>query len=367
MVQPFLLYFTQMPYFCGTESKGMKKIFQLLFPLLLVGCNHISNKTTLNGDIKGLGNDTLFLSVSADSAYLDTLYAKGGKFTHSVRVDSLTAASLLFNNGKSHPLFLDKGNEINILGNKARIDQLEVNGSDENEQMTLLLNSLKGMKELQAEKTVEKMIRENPSSFLNIYLLRHYFVEKETVDYAKVKQLISLMNGKLRDDAFIFALNELADSKEQVAIGRYAMGFNTPDAKGVSQSMGNYNNQVLLIHFWASWNGTNNRHKELRKIQQRYKKEKDFAMVGFSLDTDKEEWKQAIKKDSLTWTQLNDLNGWESQAVKNYVVGQVPEVFLIAPDRKIVAHNLYGKALQNQIDKLLKELKDSKKPLTKKP
>ena len=81
----------------------------LLLPCLLAACqgNPEDNHTArLSGDIKGLGNDTLYL-YGTDQFYqrTDTLPVKNDQFKAALRTDTLVMAKLLLPNGQEYPVF----------------------------------------------------------------------------------------------------------------------------------------------------------------------------------------------------------------------------------------------------------------------
>ena len=45
---------------------------------------------------------------------------------------------------------------------------------------------------------------------------------------------------------------------------------------------------------------------------QQYK-DKNFTIVGISLDKDKAKWQKAIADDHLTWAHVSDLKYWDSE------------------------------------------------------
>jgi peroxiredoxin len=86
-------------------------------------------------------------------------------------------------------------------------------------------------------------------------------------------------------------------------------------------------------------------------------KDKNFTVVGISLDKEKKYWMEAIQHDSLTWTQLSDLKYWDSQIAELYGVRGIPANVLINPQGVILARNVMGEDL---IDALSKELNKDK-------
>jgi peroxiredoxin len=80
-------------------------------------------------------------------------------------------------------------------------------------------------------------------------------------------------------------------------------------------------------------------------------KDRNFTILGVSLDNNKDAWQKAIKDDGLIWTQVSDLKGWTSAAAVAYSVQSIPANFLIDPNGKIIARNLRG----NQLEETLQE------------
>jgi peroxiredoxin len=80
----------------------------------------------------------------------------------------------------------------------------------------------------------------------------------------------------------------------------------------------------------------------------------NFTIIGVSLDTDKELWIDAIKKDGLNYTHVSDLKRWENRVAENYQIYAVPSNFLIDPSGKIIAKNLRGEELLNMLQKIIK-------------
>ena len=109
----------------------MKKINILLILILcMTGCKKEADTTSITGEIKGLGNDTIYL-YGVDGLYeqIDTICVKGDKFSHSLKIDTITSAVLLFKKNTEYPIFLDKKNKIKIAGNVNNLSCLNINGN----------------------------------------------------------------------------------------------------------------------------------------------------------------------------------------------------------------------------------------------
>jgi peroxiredoxin len=80
---------------------------------------------------------------------------------------------------------------------------------------------------------------------------------------------------------------------------------------------------------------------------------RNFTIVGVSLDKTKDAWVKAIQEDGLTWTHISDLKFWDSEAVGLYGFNGIPYNVLIDPTGKIIADNLRGAALEQKLAEVL--------------
>jgi peroxiredoxin len=88
------------------------------------------------------------------------------------------------------------------------------------------------------------------------------------------------------------------------------------------------------------------------KAYQKFK-DKNFTVLGVSLDNNKQPWLKAIEIDNLDWTQVSDLKGWNNEVAAQYKVQSIPQNFLIDPNGKIIAKNLRGEDLHSRLCELL--------------
>jgi alkyl hydroperoxide reductase subunit AhpC len=83
-------------------------------------------------------------------------------------------------------------------------------------------------------------------------------------------------------------------------------------------------------------------------------KDKNFTVLGVSLDKDKDAWVNAIKDDGLTWAHISDLKQWESSVVPLYQIEGIPFNVLLDPQGKIIAKGLRGEELLAKLTEILK-------------
>lgn len=93
-------------------------------------------------------------------------------------------------------------------------------------------------------------------------------------------------------------------------------------------------------------------HPNLIKAYNSYQA-KGFKIISISMDTNKALWLKAVNEDKLSWLQLSDLKGMQSETRKKYGVTLLPMNFLIDKEGKIIARDLRGMELINKLKEVL--------------
>ena len=145
-----------------------------------------------------------------------------------------------------------------------------------------------------------------------------------------------------------------AAAPEYKLLDQQAPNLEMASATGGKLTINSFKGKYVLVDFWASWCGPCR--AENPNLVQAYNKyrNKNFTILGVSLDQEKEPWLQAIAKDGLTWPQMSDLKMWESEAINAYQFEAIPFNVLIDPQGKIIAHSLRGEALEAKLAEVLK-------------
>jgi peroxiredoxin len=137
-------------------------------------------------------------------------------------------------------------------------------------------------------------------------------------------------------------------------IGKPAPALALPTADGDTVSVASFKGKYVLVDFWASWCGPcRHENPNVVKAYNQFKN-KNFTVLGVSLDEKKEPWLKAIKDDNLTWTHISDLKFWDSEAVEIYGFDGIPYNVLIDPNGVVIAENLKGAKLITTLEQTLK-------------
>jgi peroxiredoxin len=137
-------------------------------------------------------------------------------------------------------------------------------------------------------------------------------------------------------------------------VGSIAPDFSMNDTEGKPFSLNQLKGKYVLVDFWASWCGPCRAENPNVVAAYNKYKDKNFTVLGVSLDENKDKWLQAIKADNLTWKHVSDLKGWANATVKLYGYDGIPYNVLLDPQGKIISTSLRDAALQARLAEVLK-------------
>lgn len=358
--------------------------------LCLFSCKNSNKNIVISGEIEGLENEMILVyGANNQGDALDTIYTVNGKFEYKAPIDTFSQVILLFKDFQECPIFVDKGDKVNVFGKSSSLELLHVDGGEVNEVMNEfkesiadLLNKTSDIKSqiyaaylsnsydkylklkqspllLKSEDEIktkaEAFISSHSESPVSIYLLNRYFVQSENPDVKKIREITAKMSGILKDNPFIQNLEKSISTLSILEVGRSAPYFTLVNNKKNIVSLANFKNKYVLLHFWATWSEQSLKENSLlRKLKAQFNAD-DFNILSISLDLDKKIWNDALKADSLVGKQVCDFTGWNNYAVIQYGVESLPKNVLIDPQGKIIASGSLGSELIKKIEEILRK------------
>lgn len=209
------------------------------------------------------------------------------------------------------------------------------------------------LKSLQDEQLAKSsaFIQKYPQSGTSTYLFWRIYGRIE------MPKAIELFDGLdktvLADNSYYKFVAPTMIGQKNTAVGCKvpSMAQETPDGKTLS--LDDFRGKYVLIDFWASWcvpcRAAN---PGIVEIYNKFK-DKNFTILGISLDKAKDKWIEAIEKDGLNWNHISDLKFWDNEISRTFGVNSIPATVLVDPNGIIIARNLHKEELEQLLSEKL--------------
>lgn len=335
----------------------------------------------INGDYKGKVYLVREESLHGEQTVIDSTEVVDG--TYHFEGDSVEVVMLHFirsNDGQITPLFLENG-EITIVGDAKLFLHATVSGTPNNDlrglynmytryvqdsvtRTTVVDWKIYGRDEQKEQEEYVRRSRHISDSWLRIQaeMVKKYndqvfapfiimFEMVADTDVERLKALRAEISPVLADHPYTKMLDEYI-SFQSFGVGSEAYDFTLKSIDGKEITLSDYRGKYVFLDFWASW--CSPCRMEMPNMQELYKTyKKDLVIIGISLDKDEAKWKEAVKEFDMKWLQCCDPLELHGEVAPRYKVAGIPRTVLVDPEGKVVALDLRGAKLVEEVGKFL--------------
>jgi len=334
----------------------MKKIFSLLLLTSTISAISYSQrqngKFEIRGKLSGFAdNELIYLEFRTASSpvHVDSAQIIKDRFHFLGALKEPVMQVILRTKGYSDYKFLWLENSvIDFTAEKGKFREAIITGSKTQNEQNKLDADIK-ISGNDKEQSI-LFIRSHPNSIVSANILSVY---ASTWGKDESTILYRHLTRKMKNTGYGKNILESITLNKNIKVGDRYVDFSQSNIEGKTISLSDFRGKVVLLEFWGSWcQPCRKGNPELVKIYNDLK-QKGFEILGVAADNKKEDWIEAVKKDSLTWENVCDLNGDKNKAALIYGVSYYPTNFLIDRNGIIIARDLRGDKLREKLNEIL--------------
>jgi peroxiredoxin len=363
----------------------MKKMKTTISWALVLSCVYAcqtaqpkQQQASIEADIKGLTDSVVYISgLKDDPAKSDTVPVKDGKFSWSGAVTD--PRKIFIGTSKQYMEMFMENAAVKVNGTVDSFYYSKVTGSPTQDEYIAFQESIKDIsdgqwplyQELHVAKDekvkavletridsfrmakrarIKDYVQQHPASAVSVSLIADMAMMGE---FAPLDSLYRQLDPKARETVAGQKLGERLVVLKRSSLGQPIKDFTQNDLEGKPVKLSEFKGKYVFVDFWASWCGPCR--AENPNVLRAYNafKDKNFAVLGVSLDSDGDKWKEAVQKDGMPWKQISDLKGYNNEIAEYYGIQAIPSSFLLDTNGVIIAKDLRGTQLHAKLKEIL--------------
>ena len=330
-------------------SRKLQTLGTLSFVIILMlisACGSKKGEFRLKGKVKYFREGEFYIY---SETHFDTIRVKDFKFDYRSPMNGEEIRTMLFPNFQRIPIIAASGLTLNMQADAKNFNQTDISGNKENKELSKFMQKNGGLSKKNQQRAAAKFIRQNPDTRAAEAVWRIAFVERSNDVNTEMMELLKLMRREQPRNGALTVAERQLESFQKAAKGRPTPSFSGTTALGKTLTDKNLIGKWTLISFWANWHYDS--YNQIRLVRALWKRHKSqLQTVNISLDTEKNQWKRTINRDSIPEFNLCDTRGLQSPFVRTFGVHYLPCNILANPKGIIVARDLSIDEVEKRID-----------------
>ena len=210
---------------------------------MMVACGTESGKFRLEGRLRNINQGEFWVySLDGGMVGIDTILVRNGRFSYEMELyDEATL------------MVAESGSTVTIKGDATHMKEMIIEGTSDNEDMTMLRMELNDLTPPDIPDAVSKYIKKNLDSRVSIYLLQRYFIQANDPDYHQARVLAELLLEKNPDNGLLLKLQKQLKGLEGCAVKTQIPKFTATDIQGRKVTEKSLNGKANVVMSWATW------------------------------------------------------------------------------------------------------------------